>query len=115
MGTAEAQVMAKLEHKGIVRVYDIVYREKLLFLVMEILAGGNLWQWVKANGKMPEKMACQALLEVGRALQLVHENGIVHRDIKPQNMLLNEKGEIKLTDFGIAQFHQETTSRTMTG
>ena len=114
---AEAQVMAKLEHLGIVRVYDIVYGEQLLFIVMEVVAGGNLWQWVKTRlEKMPERMACDAIIQAATALQAVHDKGIVHRDIKPHNMLLDQNGNIKLTDFEIAQFHQDSEpDKTMTG
>ena len=100
---AEAQSMAKIDHKGIVKIYDIVDTNEYFFIVMEFLNGGTLWQWVMKHGGMPEKMACAAVSNVVEALIAVHRQGIIHRDIKPQNMLLNQAGEIKLTDFGIAR------------
>ena len=100
---AEAQSMAKIDHKGIVKIYDIVDTEEHFFIVMELLNGGTLWQWIGQHGAMPEKMACMAIANVVEALTSVHRQGIIHRDIKPQNMLLNQDGDIKLTDFGIAR------------
>lgn len=99
----EAQAMAKVEHSGVVKIYDIVESNQHFFIVMELLKGGTLWHWVKEHGKMPERMVCQAMLKVVESLIAVHDGGIIHRDVKPHNMLLNEAGEIKLTDFGIAR------------
>ena len=85
----EAQTMAKIEHPNIVRLFDIVATEEHLFIVMEYVAGGNLWQWIKSNGKMPERMACEILLPIVAAVHTLHQNGIIHRDIKPSNILID--------------------------
>ena len=99
----EAQAMAKVEHPGIVKIYDVVQSNDHFFIVMELIKGGTLWDWVKKYGKMPERMAAEAILKVVDALIAVHRSGIIHRDVKPHNMLLNEEGAVKITDFGIAR------------
>lgn len=112
---AEAQAMAKLEHPSIVRLYDIVSTNDFIFLVMDIVDGGNSWQWVRAHGKMPEKMACQSMLDIVDAVGALHQAGIIHRDIKPSNLLINNQGKLLITDFGIARFERPDEQQTQTG
>jgi eukaryotic-like serine/threonine-protein kinase len=111
---AEARAMARIAHPSIVRVYDIADEGGIPFIVMEILEGGTLWEWVEAHGTMPERMACGVLRPVLDAIGAAHEAGVIHRDIKPQNILLTSSGEARITDFGIAQLQDPTTGGGMT-
>ncbi|MAA79444.1 MAG: hypothetical protein CL916_09305 [Deltaproteobacteria bacterium] len=112
---AEAQAMAKLHHPSIVRLYDIVSTNNSLFLVMDIIDGGNSWEWVRAYGKMPEKMVCLSMLDIVDAVGSLHRSGIIHRDIKPSNLLISSQGKLLITDFGIARFHRPEEQQTQTG
>lgn len=98
----EARAMASLAHPAIVRVIDIAEDDGRPYIVMELLEGGTLWEWVETHGPMPERMALDALLPVIDAMEAAHAKGIIHRDLKPQNILLSSTGESRVTDFGIA-------------
>ena len=98
----EARAMAGLEHPNVVSVFDIRRDEKELFLVMELVSGGTLWDWVRAYGPMPPRLAVQVTLPVLSALRAAHGAGIIHRDLKPQNIMLDASGAPKVADFGIA-------------
>ena len=99
----EAQTMALLEHPNLVRIYDVGQREGVPFLVMELVEGGNLDGWVEAYGPMPPRMAVDAVQQIARALTAVHQFDVIHRDVKPNNVLVTPDGVCKLTDFGIAR------------
>ncbi len=107
----EAHTMARLEHPNLVRVVDVGTSGSLPFIVMELVPCGTLMQWVDRNGPMPEAVAVDAMIQVAEGLQAVHDNGVVHRDIKPHNVLINEQGVCKITDFGIAQESEEGLTR----
>ena len=107
----EAHTMARLEHPNLVRVVDVGHSGKLPYIVMELVGCGTLMQWVEVHGPMPERLAVDAMLQVCEAVKEVHRNGVVHRDIKPHNVLINEQGVCKLTDFGIAQDTEEELTR----
>ena len=104
---AEARTMARLNHPHIVAVQDVDAEEERVFLVMELLRGGTLWDWVERHGPMPARLAADAMLPVLDALGFAHTAGVVHRDVKPQNVLLSQEGVPKLTDFGIARIAAE--------
>jgi len=107
----EAHTMARLEHPNLVRVVDVGTSGRLPFIVMELVPSGTLMQWVERNGPMPEALAVDALIQVAQGLGEVHRNGVIHRDIKPHNVLINEQGVCKITDFGIAQESEEGLTR----
>lgn len=105
---AEARTMAAMNHPHIVQVFDVGLEEgKRPYIVMELVTGGSLVDWVTENGPMPPRTAVDVTLDVLGALTKAHEHGIVHRDIKPHNVLLTESGEIRVTDFGIARLRQQ--------
>lgn len=110
---AEAHTMARLEHPNLVRVVDVGHSGRLPFIVMELVPCGTLMQWIERHGPMPERMAIDAMLQVCDAVREVHANGVVHRDIKPHNVLVTEHGVCKLTDFGIA--HEDGEEKTKAG
>ena len=109
----ESKAIAVLSHPNIVKVYDVSLGDKLQYIVMEYVEGITLKEYIEQQGVIPWKEAVHFTTQILRALQHAHDKGIVHRDIKPQNILLLENGSIKVTDFGIARFSRGET-RTMT-
>ena len=108
----EAQTLARLEHPHLVRVYDVATHAGVPFLVMELVTGGTLNDWVERNGPMPPRMAVGAILHLCEGVVTAHEADIVHRDIKPHNVLVNQAGVCKLADFGIAHVAEDGLTRT---
>ena len=99
----EARSVAQLSHPNIVTVIDRGEEEGKQFIVFEVIEGENLKELVERGGPLPVRRALELGLEVGRALTFAHSQGLVHRDVKPQNVLLNDEGHAKVTDFGIAR------------
>ncbi|MEQ1506264.1 MAG: serine/threonine-protein kinase, partial [Myxococcota bacterium] len=106
---SEAQTMALLEQPNLVRVFDVGSMDGLPFLVMEYVGGGTLDLWVDRHGPMPPRMAVEAVRQVALALVAVHAQGVVHRDVKPNNILVAANGTCKLTDFGVARTEMDPT------
>lgn len=111
----EARTMAVLEHRHIVRIYDVDRDGDHLFMVMEMLTGGALVDWLEDHGPMPARMAVEAMLEICEGVAFAHSRGVVHRDLKPHNVLLDDHGLCKVTDFGIARAADPGRSVTQTG
>lgn len=99
----EAQAAASLVHPNVVRVLDSGQDGDVRFIVMEYVHGEDLKAHLRRCGPLPPERAAQVAAEVCAALKYAHGQGIVHRDIKPQNILLTESGEVRVTDFGIAR------------
>ena len=99
----EAQSAGKLTHPNIVGIYDVGNDQGVHYIVMEFVEGITLKQYIQSHPNMPIDMAVRIAIDIGSALEVAHENGIVHCDIKPHNILLTEAGKIKVTDFGIAR------------
>lgn len=108
----ESKAIAVLSHPNIVKVYDVSYGDRLQYIVMEYVEGITLKEYIQQQGVINTREAVFFVMQILRALQHAHDKGIVHRDIKPQNILLLENGAIKVTDFGIARFSASDT-RTM--
>jgi serine/threonine protein kinase len=100
---AEAQVMAKLSHPNLMRVVDVDRDGRVPFMVMELARGGSILDWCKRHGAMPPGLALEVGMQCAEGLQHAHDQGVVHRDVKPHNILVREDGRVVLTDFGIAQ------------
>lgn len=109
----ESKAIAMLSHTNIVKVYDVSFGDMIQYIVMEYIDGITLKEYIDQQGIIEWKDALHLTTQILKALQHAHECGIVHRDIKPQNIMLLQDGTIKVTDFGIARFSDKAT-RTMT-
>ena len=109
----ESKAIAVLNHPNIVRVYDVSFGDIIQYIVMEYIDGITLKEYIDMQGVLDWKEVVHLTTQILKALQHAHENGIVHRDIKPHNIMLLQDGTIKVTDFGIARFSSNATS-TMT-
>ena len=110
----EAQAVAALDHRNIVRAYDVDVDGKNHFLVMEYVAGKNLMELVQQNGVLSYVKACEYMRQAADGLSAAHKASMVHRDIKPGNLLLDDKGTIKLLDLGLARFFNEGEENSLT-
>jgi len=98
----EAVVLARLDHPNVVKLYDFGERDGLFFLLLEFVDGPNLRTLMK-QGLLEPKQALAIVPQMCEALQFAHDEGIVHRDVKPENVLLDAKGRVKIADFGLAK------------
>lgn len=103
----EARAVAQLNHPHIVQVIDVGEHQNAPFIVFEYVAGETLKARIRRLGRLPVTEALAYAIEIARALQAAHDKGIVHRDVKPQNVLIDEEGRAKVTDFGIARTLEE--------
>ncbi len=103
----ESKAIAVLSHPNIVKIYDVGFSDKIQFIVMEYIDGVTLKEFMEQQGALKWKDSVHFIIQVLRALQHAHDRGIVHRDIKPQNIMLFPDGTIKVMDFGIARFARE--------
>ena len=99
----EATSIANLSDTNIVNILDVGTQEDIDYIVMEYVSGKTLKEFINYNGKLSYTTTIKIALQIAKALDCAHKNNIIHRDIKPQNILLNESGEVKVTDFGIAK------------
>ncbi len=106
---AEAESAASLTHPNIVSVYDVGHEGNLYYIVMELVKGKTLKEIIVEEGKLPWKWAVNLSIQIARGLEKAHKNNIIHRDIKPHNIIITEDGTAKVTDFGIAKAVSNST------
>ena len=111
----EAQAAANLSHPNIVSVYDYGEEDGSSFIVMEYVNGQTLTQVIRKNGRLSAEDAAAIGADVAAALAFAHRNGVVHRDVKPGNVLIDANGHVKVTDFGIARAGNAQENLTQTG
>ena len=107
----EAQAVARLSHPNIVNIYDVGMEDGINFIVMELAEGITLKEYIRKKGYLTPKETVEISIQIASAMSHAHKNHIIHRDIKPQNILVSDTGIIKVTDFGIAK---ATSSNTVT-
>jgi serine/threonine-protein kinase len=115
----EMRVLADLHHPNIVTAYDAgelppfgTGQPGLIYLVLELVSGGDLEDYVLEHGPLPVAQACDWARQAAAGLQEAHDNHLVHRDVKPSNLLRTEQGQVKLVDFGLVrQFASQITDR----
>ncbi len=107
----EAQSAAGLSHPNIVNVYDVAEDKGIYYIVMELVEGITLKEYIQKNGRLKADEAIDFAIQIAQGLEVAHENHTIHRDIKPQNIIVSKNGGIKVTDFGIAR---AASSNTMT-
>ena len=106
---AEAQSAARLTHPNIVSVYDVGQEYNIYYIVMELIQGKTLKQIIDEDGFLSWKWSINIAIQIASALEMAHKNNIVHRDIKPHNIMITEDGVAKVTDFGIAKAVSNST------
>ena len=99
----EARSSASLVHPNVVSVYDVCEHGGFNYMVMELVDGKTLKEYIKKNPRLPWHEACNYAIQIGQGIQAAHERNIIHRDIKPQNIIMDSSGTLKVTDFGIAK------------
>lgn len=105
----EAQSAAGLEHPNIVNIYDVGSEEGLYYIVMEYVEGITLKTYIEKKGQLSFKESASIAIQVARGIEVAHSKGIIHRDIKPQNIIISTEGKVKVTDFGIAKAASSNT------
>ena len=106
---AEAQSGAGFTHPNIVNVYDVGDENGIYYIVMELVEGITLKKYIEKRGRIPFKEAVSIAIQVANGLDAAHKHNIVHRDIKPQNIIISKEGKVKVTDFGIAKVASSST------
>ena len=108
---SEAQSAAALSHPNIVSIYDVGHEEEnnLYYIVMELIKGKTLKEIINKDGSISWKWAVNIAIQIASALEEAHKHGIIHRDIKPHNIIITEDGTAKVTDFGIAKAVSNST------
>ena len=105
----EAQSAASLTHPNIVSIFDVGHEDNIYYIVMELIQGKTLKEIITDDGTLPWKWSANIAIQVASALETAHKNGVVHRDIKPHNIIITEDGIAKVTDFGIAKAVSNST------
>ena len=106
---AEAQAAAGLEHPNIVNIYDVGSQDGFYYIIMEYVQGITLKTYIEKKGRLNYKETLSIAIQVARGIQAAHAKNIIHRDIKPQNIIISTDGKVKVTDFGIARAVSENT------
>jgi serine/threonine-protein kinase len=109
---SEAQSAAGLQHPNIVNVYDVAEDRGLYYIVMELVEGITLKDYIQKKGKLTPKEVIGITLQVCAGIEAAHSNNIIHRDVKPQNIIISKEGKVKVTDFGIAKATSSNTIST---
>jgi len=111
----EARAVANLSHPNVVSVYDWGEEDGTYFMVMELVRGRSLRDIIQAEGKLLPRRATEIAAEIAKALDAAHHSGVIHRDIKPGNVLLTTDGSVKVTDFGVARARNASEGLTKVG
>ncbi len=111
----EAQQTAKLEHTNVVQVYDVGLQSGLYYIVMQYVAGGTVDDMIRQRGRLPIPEALSMIYQAALGLAAAHDHNIIHRDMKPSNLLIDETGRVKVADFGLSRRVDTDSSLSQTG
>lgn len=100
----EIAIISRLKHPNIVHMFEVLRHNDQIYLILEYVGGGELFDYIMGRGRINEKMARKFFRQMVSAVGYCHKNGICHRDIKPENLILDEEGNIKINDFGLSNF-----------
>lgn len=103
----EVSIMKLLNHPNIVKLYEVIETEKTLYLVMEYISNGEVFEYLVKNGRMKENIARQKFRQILSAVQYLHSQNIIHRDLKAENLLLDSNLDVKIVDFGFSNMFVE--------
>ena len=106
---SEALACKDIRQENVISAYDVVDEDNMHYIVMEYIEGITLNKYIKQKGKLSNEETINISIQVAKGIQAAHKKGIIHRDIKPQNIVINDKGIAKITDFGIARAITSTT------
>ncbi|MEZ5304266.1 MAG: serine/threonine-protein kinase [Verrucomicrobiales bacterium] len=104
----EAQITAKISHPHVIQIYSVGQDQGYFFIAMELVSGGSLDDWIRREGKVREDRALDLAIQVVGGMRAAHNAGLIHRDMKPGNILFNEMGDAKIVDFGLAMFKDDS-------
>jgi 5'-AMP-activated protein kinase catalytic alpha subunit len=114
--TREIKILKMARHPNIIQLYEIIETPRQLYLITEYVPGGELFDYIVKHHRLSEAEACKFFQQIMSAIDYLHELGIVHRDMKPENLLLDYDGQIKLVDFGLSNtFAPNQTLKTACG
>ena len=105
----EVSIMKILQHPNIVKLYEVIETDKTLYLVMEYVNNGEVFEYLVKNGRMKENIARQKFRQIVSAVQYLHSKKIIHRDLKAENLLLDQNLDVKIVDFGFSNMFVEGT------
>ncbi len=111
----EIRLARKITHRNVVRTHDIGEVDGLYYITMEYVEGQSLKHLIQARGSLPVNVALTVGKQLCRALEVAHEQGVIHRDIKPQNLIVEPSGTLKVMDFGIARLAKRSEGMTQAG
>ena len=111
----EIRLARKITHRNVVRTHDLGEVEGMYYITMEFVEGQSLKHLIQSRGQLPVNVTLTVGKQLCRALEVAHEQGVIHRDIKPQNLLLDEAGTLKVMDFGVARLAQRAQGTTQAG
>lgn len=109
----EAEIAIKLKHKNTITAYEIVEELDKMYIVLQYIEGMNLKDYIRLNGPLKQKEAIHIVMQIARALRYAHNSGFIHKDVKPQNIILDREGNAFLTDFGLAGDDEYHITATM--
>ena len=111
----EAQAMAKLSHPNVLQVYEVGARSGQTFVAMELIEGRTLKEWIHAGSRPPWRSIVEVYVQAGEGLAAAHEAGLVHRDFKPNNAMIDERGRVRVLDFGLARQSDSSDGTSSSG
>jgi len=111
----EAELLIGLDHRNIIKVWNTGLIEERYFIEMELIDGRDLRHWMKRHPTLPIEIVVLLLLQISSGLQHAHEKNVIHRDVKPENLMLTGRGEVKVLDFGLGRIVTDDIRRTIDG